>query len=448
MSIITVYIVSHNYGRFLEQAIQSVMSQTFTDWELIIFDDNSSDDTYRIASKYKDLDNFSISIFKTSENLGLQRIANLAIAQAKGDYLLRLDADDFLHPFALEAMYEAILSDLEYEMAYSDFYYTDEMGNILGTEKSNSRNVNGMVTDIVAPHGACSLISLSFLRSVNGYNENVDAQDGWDVWYKLKSHGRFIKVNRPLFYYRQHSSSLSRNHSRLIRARNSIIDDNLVIEPEVSQRAYCIIPIKENFPVSNTDSDPNFGINLALVAIRQALMSEFISKVVITSENTSILEKLKANLQNFELEQSIFILREKTSSFEKLVPLGEILNSANNYLSENNLVSPQYWVYLGLLAKKRDPKNISRALKLLISFNYKTVISVVEERSPIFTLGKSTLKVLNPGRFKSLEFYDEKVMKYNGVLIAVDNEYISKGDLFEDSVGYLEMSQKDSEEWS
>ena len=137
MAKITVYIVSHNYGRFLEEAIQSVITQTFKNWELIIFDDNSSDDTYSIASEYAN--DTSIKVIKNNENCGLQKIANMAIVQAQGDYLLRVDADDHLHPAALETLYEAISSDKNYKMAYSDFYYTDEFGNILGLEKSSSR---------------------------------------------------------------------------------------------------------------------------------------------------------------------------------------------------------------------------------------------------------------------------------------------------------------------
>lgn len=445
---ITVYIVSHNYGRFLDQAIQSVINQTFKNWEVIIFDDNSIDDTYEIASKYVRTSSHGIYVIKNSENLGLQKIANMAIALAQGDYLLRIDADDYLHPTALQTLYKAISKDKSYEMAYSNFYYIDEVGNILGTEKSTSRNESGNVQDIVAPHGACSLISLDFLKSVNGYNEEINAQDGWDIWYKLKSHGKFIKVNEPLFYYRQHSTSLSRDHGRLIKARNSIIDKNLIINYNSEDSSYCIIAIKEDFPVSSTTSDQNFGIHLVLSAINQAFNCEMIKKVVVTSENDKVLKVLKSLLSEEQLERTIFILRKKTFSFDKTFSLNGILGLINEYLSTNNLEIPRYWVYLGLMTKNRDANNISRVLKLLISFNYRSVVSVVEERSPIFQLGKSSLKVLNPGRFNSLEYYDEKILKYNGALIAIDNKDVSQRDLFSDSIGYLEMSQDDSKEWS
>ena len=91
---VTVYIPCYNYGNYLSRAIESVLKQTFEDWELLIFDDNSEDNTQEVISKYKHFP--SIRTFKT-KRIGLCKIANLAIKESRGDFLIRLDADDIFN---------------------------------------------------------------------------------------------------------------------------------------------------------------------------------------------------------------------------------------------------------------------------------------------------------------------------------------------------------------
>ena len=89
--LITVYIASHNYGRYLSDAIESVLRQTVEDWELIIIDDGSTDETPQIVDRYSS--HPRISVFCT-DNIGLPSVCNLALENAKGKYIIRLDGDD------------------------------------------------------------------------------------------------------------------------------------------------------------------------------------------------------------------------------------------------------------------------------------------------------------------------------------------------------------------
>ena len=77
----------------------------------------------------------------------------------------------------------------------------------------------------IPPHGACTLFETNSLKKVGGYSENVNAQDGWDLWYKLYKKVGAISIDLPLFYYRQHNASLSQDNNRLLKARAKIFEE-------------------------------------------------------------------------------------------------------------------------------------------------------------------------------------------------------------------------------
>ena len=100
--VVSVYIVNHNYGRFLQQAIDSVLKQTFKDFEIIFIDNGSEDDSKEKLEKY--FSNKKIKII-LQKNIGLNAANNIALKFARGKYIMRLDADDYLDKNALEIMY-------------------------------------------------------------------------------------------------------------------------------------------------------------------------------------------------------------------------------------------------------------------------------------------------------------------------------------------------------
>ena len=93
-NLVTVYITNRNYGKYLDQSIQSVLNQEYKNIFIIIIDDASSDNSKKILKKYKE--NKLIKIIHNKTKKGLIKCANIAIKEAKGKYVLRLDADDYL----------------------------------------------------------------------------------------------------------------------------------------------------------------------------------------------------------------------------------------------------------------------------------------------------------------------------------------------------------------
>lgn len=92
--LITIYITNHNYGKYLEQSINSALVQTYKNIEVIIVDDASRDESKKILKKYKNKKKIKIILNKSQK--GLVKSSIIAIKKSKGSYILRLDADDYL----------------------------------------------------------------------------------------------------------------------------------------------------------------------------------------------------------------------------------------------------------------------------------------------------------------------------------------------------------------
>ena len=118
-------------------------------------------------------------------------------------------------------MYKKIESRESYNLVYGNFFYCDIDVKIIDVEIRQQLTASSKSIQL-PPHGACTLIRTRTLKSVGGYSEDVDAQDGWDLWYKVSKRSEVACVETPVFYYRQHPTSLSTDNDRLLKARAKI----------------------------------------------------------------------------------------------------------------------------------------------------------------------------------------------------------------------------------
>ena len=122
--LVTIYVPSRNYGKFLEKSIGSVIEQIYENWELIIIDENSEDDTELIAKKFRDNYPEKIKFIKNNKVLGLQKVANNVLENANGKYMIRLDADDWLNEVAILLMVHKLENNPDAGIAYGNYFYT------------------------------------------------------------------------------------------------------------------------------------------------------------------------------------------------------------------------------------------------------------------------------------------------------------------------------------
>ena len=204
---VSVYITNYNYGNYIEESIKSVLNQTFRNFEIIIIDDGSTDNSKYILQKY--LKHKKIRIIN-QKNKGLIKSCNAAIRASNGRFVMRLDADDYLKKNALENFFKKINSNRDIGLVFSDYYIIDKKKNIIKKNKMLNFDNRVKLMDIPA-HGACSLIRKEYFFETNLYDEDFDRQDGYDLWLKFYKRYKVSNINKPLWYYRQHDNSLSYN---------------------------------------------------------------------------------------------------------------------------------------------------------------------------------------------------------------------------------------------
>ena len=165
---VTVYIPSQNYGRFLEESVESVLRQSLSSWELILIDDGSEDETTEICQRYSELHPAKIHWLRFDNPQGLRTGANRAIERARGEYVIRLDADDYLDESALLILSDWLDRNQDCALVYPNWIYVSESGDYLGIETRKRIGEEVEVLDLPA-HGACTMVRRRVLKSIGGY---------------------------------------------------------------------------------------------------------------------------------------------------------------------------------------------------------------------------------------------------------------------------------------
>lgn len=220
---VSLYLLNHNYGSFIEESIQSVLNQTIKDFEFIIIDDGSDDKSKEILELFLQIHQDIKIIFQ--DNQGLISSANKALEMSSGDYLIRLDADDTLHPNALETLVDYTKKYPGADWIFPGYYLTDENGKVRSKESRGSAPFF-ISKDDVEPHGACSLIKRKTLIELGGYSKNVTCRDGLDLFLKIKEREKILSVPEHLFYYRQHSQNLTKNTALVEQTESVLLKKN------------------------------------------------------------------------------------------------------------------------------------------------------------------------------------------------------------------------------
>ena len=144
------------------------------------------------------------------KNRGLIVSNNLALRLAKGKYIIRLDADDWLENNALRLIINEFKKNKKIDIVYGNYYYSTSNGISISKENKLVLNKKSNFKHF-PPHGACTAFKKNVLQKNCGYNENFNEQDGWDLWLKVIDITEVFNTNLPLFYYRQHGSNLTKN---------------------------------------------------------------------------------------------------------------------------------------------------------------------------------------------------------------------------------------------
>lgn len=230
--LISIIIPCYNYGHYLDEAIQSVKAQTYTNWECLIIDDGSTDNTMEIAQKYVLADTrFS---YYYQENRGLSAARNTGIQKSAGEYLQFLDADDLIENMKLEIQEQYLELHPEHDAVVGISKYFQE--------KIIDRNCNDLIinstVELLDEHNLLELLikgnimcvhapllRRSIFDTVGNFNETLRYLEDWEYWLRCAISEKnfiFLNVSGTAALVRSHSDSLSKKVTSMLEAERLI----------------------------------------------------------------------------------------------------------------------------------------------------------------------------------------------------------------------------------
>ena len=388
---ITVYVSSFNYGKYVQEAINSVLKQSCDDWELLLINDNSTDNTEDVMNLYAGDER--VRIFK-AKGIGLPAVANLAIKNAKGDYIIRLDADDIFDENILLVLANFLNKNPDIALVFPDYYLMDDAYGIIMHERRNAIYDNNHVLDIPA-NGACTMIRKDVLQKIGGYREDLGAQDGFDIWTKISKEHKCSNINLPLFYYRRHGENLTENNHRILSARRTIKKDAVNSLIEKFRPIISIIPCRKNY-----DSHPDlwsFDVNgqtLLDIAIQTNIASNLFDRIIVTCDNDSVLQVMK----KYNDKRLLFVPRDTKNT----IPSSNIVPALENVVKHLEIG----WNGITFLSYIQAPftttETIEESVYTLILNDADSSFAVEEINNDLFKRSANGLLPINHfGKFSS-----------------------------------------------
>lgn len=199
--LVTIGISVYNGASHIEQAVSSVINQTYTNWELIILDDGSKDDTVSICHSFKDK---RIKFLSDGLNKGLAYRLNETVSLSKGIFYSRMDADDIMDVDRIKIQMKFLQSNPQYQVIGSSAYIIDENNRITGLRGGNNFTTQGF-TSVLQNGGHMHPTVTGRIEwfQANPYDTEVVRCEDIELWLRTADNTVFGYIDQPLLFYRE-----------------------------------------------------------------------------------------------------------------------------------------------------------------------------------------------------------------------------------------------------
>jgi Glycosyltransferases, probably involved in cell wall biogenesis len=206
---VSVIIATYNYGQYLAEALDSVLAQTYHDYEIVVVDDGSTDNTADVLLPYLSKPNVR---YQRTDHVGQPAAKNIGIRQARGKYIAFLDADDRWLPQKLEKQIARFEADAEVGLVFTRRYWIDEHGSRLPL-RSLTLYRGFVLPEIFRNNFVCfssSMVRRDVLEDVGMFDESIPLAIDYELWLRVASKHHFDYVDERLVEYRTGHANLSR----------------------------------------------------------------------------------------------------------------------------------------------------------------------------------------------------------------------------------------------
>lgn len=274
--IISIVLPTYNGSKYIRKSIESCLHQSFTDFELIVVNDCSTDDTLSIVQEYAKED-ARIRIINNEFNKKLPLSLNAGFEKAQGQYFTWTSDDNFYAPEALKILYHTMHADSSIDLVYTDYYIIDDNDKVIGTR--NFGDVNKSFNRWLGA-GACFLYKKEIHWANNGYNPAAFLIEDYDFFCRAFMRFNFKYLATPEhYYYREHGGSLTATHKITVNDISKIfLERNLPgLEKKLSPHEIGLVYRKLAIYYAVTKSNPpkyyQYLSKLRNVSLSQVLIS-------------------------------------------------------------------------------------------------------------------------------------------------------------------------------
>lgn len=222
--LVSIVFTSYNHHEYLKQAIESIINQTYTNLEIIIVDDCSTDGSQEILQRYS-FDKRIVFNFLKKNTGSYVKASNFGAQISTGKYLLFAQCDDYSEVSQIEELVSEIEKKKTAGVVYSESRLVDKVGNFLSDDYSIRENSfrkyckntvliqrekmrEFLSYSCVIPNLSAALISKELYLKVGGLSDKYFIAADWDFWLKLTSHTDFLYIRKPLNNFRQHATTI------------------------------------------------------------------------------------------------------------------------------------------------------------------------------------------------------------------------------------------------
>jgi len=210
---VTVLLAVHNGGELLRASIESVLAQTFTDWELLVVNDGSTDQTLAILDEYHDP---RLRVVTNPENVGLTRSLNRGVREARGALIARQDADDLSGRTRLQKQVAFLKAHRDVQLLGSSAWRLNPTGRITGSNDLPTTHDAirwASIVDCPFLHTSVMFRRETVLREFGAYDEQFSISQDYDLWNRIAARGAVANLSERLVSMREHPRSMTRTRS-------------------------------------------------------------------------------------------------------------------------------------------------------------------------------------------------------------------------------------------
>lgn len=225
--LVSIICLCWNHENYINQCFNSIFEQTYKNIEIIFIDNNSNDNSTKVAKEILAKSKLTYTVIERKENYGISNNLNFALSKCNGEFLIAISTDDWLVENSVEKKINYLLENPQFALVYTDGFVYYENKNLI-VPHYNKRAKEGkvfnqlLISNFVFIIGA--MLNTNVLRQIGGYNENSPIED-WEICIRIAKKHEIGYIKEPLAYYRKHDKNISNQLENMLENELLILNN-------------------------------------------------------------------------------------------------------------------------------------------------------------------------------------------------------------------------------